>query len=617
MNHRDLQDLHFRTRAVETLLPSASSLNEDNTSPRLAVSPISPSTVATQADDDRSQLSGNPAFPDAPRFMRPFGTYLPPRDKTHESAKKVKLIAHISFHSPAMNLMEKWPSNAPDIEIFPIGAIAHSFWNETEVLVRSRWADMLFLVADARTISNILQGNSEMDVLSIIRGWDVSKPILLVPEMSTDEWRNPMTKRQLQKLRSRMPWIAVLEPMIWDVPMDAGWMTDWETVTWDWTGRDALLERMVQTARSCLEVGTSGKQIHLLGQSFAKLPSPKMHARNTLPSEILTMVFEYIGDWELAETLGIYTNLPTPAEWIPHLPMPNRPLTLEYTILTGPLSLVKSTLSSNAPTSLSDLATKLIFKFSLTQLLTYLSVEQKDIFWTTFRLTLLPHRASVQFNKPEILEWWLNSPAIIKKEYGPEALDGASRAGFVPVLDWWLNSGLPLIYTERALESASSKGHIEVLEWWRKASELRPKRIKLKVGKSILTAAQSGRASVLKWWDESGIPYGHEDGVARLASAHGHVGTLQLWYDLKGSKVIFDNQVLVGATKNGHVDVLEWWKRSGLRVEYKSCDIEEAMEDSSVGGEREDAVRHWWEWNGLNLGAGTNEWMKVKCLQAD
>jgi hypothetical protein len=35
-----------------------------------------------------------------------------------------------------------------------------------------------------------------------------------------------------------------------------------------------------------------------------------------------------------------------------------------------------------------------------------------------------------------------------------DAMDGASRAGFVDVLDWWLHSGLPLRYSERALEAA-------------------------------------------------------------------------------------------------------------------------------------------------------------------
>ena len=77
--------------------------------------------------------------------------------------------------------------------------------------------------------------------------------------------------------------------------------------------------------------------------------------------------------------------------------------------------------------------------------------------------------------------------------------------------------------------------------------------------------------------------------------------------------MLFDNQVLVGPTKMGHADVLEWWKRSGLRVEYKTCDIEEALEDG-VEGEAGDDVRKWWARNGLNLGVGTSEWMRVKVL---
>ncbi|KAK5049141.1 hypothetical protein LTR16_010994, partial [Cryomyces antarcticus] len=78
-------------------------------------------------------------------------------------------------------------------------------------------------------------------------------------------------------------------------------------------------------------------------------------------------------------------------------------------------------------------------------------------------------------------------------------------------------------------------------------------------------------------------------------------------------KMIFDNQVLVGATKMGHADVLEWWKNSGLRVEYKTCDVEEALEDG-LEGRRGEEVRRWWARNGLNLGIGTSEWMKTKFL---
>jgi hypothetical protein len=67
---------------------------------------------------------------------------------------------------------------------------------------------------------------------------------------------------------------------------------------------------------------------------------------------------------------------------------------------------------------------------------------------------------------------------------------------------------------------------------------------------------------------------------------------------------------------------LEWWKnfsrgedgRPGGRVEYKTCDIEEALEDS-VGSEGTTfEVKKWWAQNGLNLGVQVSEWTKVKVL---
>ena len=539
--------------------------------------------------------------------------------------KKVKLIASIPQHSPLRTARSKLLKSTEgefewDLQTNQPGSAAATRDDvPPRLIAKTRWADMMFVVAPSGFIRKMLAGDTESDIQAMIRSWDVTKPIVMAPQMSVDEWRNPATKRQLQKVRNKMPWVTITEPILWRLPEANKQDPMWKDVLWDWQGEDAAIEIMKQAADACMDADY-GKKVHPLGKGFGKLPTPTRDVRNMLPPEILTMVFDFIGDWELAQTVGIYTNLPTPSEWLPHLPSAAKPGTLEYVILTSQLQAIRTAFSSTKPKSLSDLATKLIFKFSMIQVLTYLSVEQKDIFWTSFGLTLLPHRASVQFNKPDILQWWRKSPAIIKKDYGPEAVDGASRMGFVPVLDWWLDSSLPLLYTERALESASSKGHVEVLEWWKRAVDIRSKSdypIKLKVGKSILSAAQSGRAEALEWWDKSGIPYGHEEGVARLASAHGHVNALRKWSELKGGKMVFDNQVLVGATKNGHADVLEWWKQSGMRVEYKTCDIEEAMEDSAVGGDREDQVRQWWERNGLNLGVGTNEWMKVKCLQVD
>lgn len=97
-------------------------------------------------------------------------------------------------------------------------------------------------------------------------------------------------------------------------------------------------------------------------------------------------------------------------------------------------------------------------------------------------------------------------------------------------------------YTEVALEQARS---IDVLDWWNAASKPSTKneaRLQLKVGKSILLAAQNGQAEVIAWWAKSGISTGHEDAVARTASTNGHVDVLQQWKISRGDKMQFDNR---------------------------------------------------------------------------
>lgn len=484
----------------------------------------------------------------------------------------------------------------------------------------AKWADLLFIMADANLVSSMLAGLASNTILHILRCWDTAKRIIMLPEMTTAQWKHPIWKKQQRKLEQKWNWVQVLRPALWDYTqqnyLDMNANVSCDELAWKWDGPEAILETLHDEVQSVMRTSRGDGLRSLSPQSSHHLA---LHATRTklkpkLPSEVWTIILDFHGDWELATALGIYTHLPIPAEWHAYVPRPGRThRSLEYTILTGSMPQIRTALSQSSIT-LSPLATKLIFKFSLTPILTYLANHQKDIFWTSFGLALLPHKASLIYNSPKILEWWRTCPAVLKKEYGTEALDGASRAGFVEVLDWWLGSGLKLSYTERALENASAKGHIKVLEWWKKANEQKgDSEVPLKVGKSILAAAQSGRTDVLQWWEESGIPFSHEDGVARLASAQGHVDVLTLWRELKGNKMIFDNQVLVGATKNGHADVLEWWKKSGLSVEYKTCDIEEAMEDA-VGGGGEGEVREWWSRNGLNLGVGTGEWMKVKTL---
>lgn len=84
----------------------------------------------------------------------------------------------------------------------------------------------------------------------------------------------------------------------------------------------------------------------------------------------------------------------------------------------------------------------------------------------------------------------------------------------------------------------------------------------------------------------------------------------------------YDCKVLVEPTKNGHVNVLQWWKdysrgedgRASNRVEYRTCDIEEALEDSVGSDDTAFEVKKWWAHNGLNLMIPVHEWTRTKAL---
>jgi hypothetical protein len=495
-------------------------------------------------------------------------------------------------------------------------------------------------------------------------------------------WENPMTKKQLSKIRRKWTWIRLLPPILWDYDRQSEKM-----ITCEWDGGPYLLEIINNQA----ELMTIGHDVDIAAAREVVSQTGKGTSRVRMPAEIWSEVFTLVGDWEVATSLGVFVRLPTPKEWDeeqrekPKDALQQYMRELEWAILTESPKAVKAKLA-NAPEGLkhlSSLCVKLIIKFDLTDILSYLESNMRAVFWETFGGALLPTKASAVYGRTGILEWWRTSASFLKKDYTAEAIDGASKSGFVHVLDWWRKSGLPPKYTEAALEQASSKGHILVLEWWKDAgshqgsytldntdlkhsggrrsatpeslhasSHYGPQSphnynttahypshtalppLKLKVGKAILCAAQHGQARVVQWWDESGIPYSHSDSVAKIASAHGHVHVLDVWRALKGEKfgMCYDSQVLVGPTKNGFVRVLEWWRRQTvvppggfkgeeqrarvLKVEYKTCDIEEALEDSvrSAGGEGEDEVRRWWARNGLNLGVGTSEWMELKTL---
>jgi hypothetical protein len=483
------------------------------------------------------------------------------------------------------------------------------------------WADLLVLAPlDADSLAKMMSGVSDTLLLEVLRGWDASKRILLVPGMTTHMWDNPVTKRQVSKLHRKWNWIRVLPPILWRHDGNQSK----RIVTWD------AFNEVVSIIKNQADLLSLGHDVEVVIQQ-STLTTYGRKAQSTLPPEIWSIILEYTNDWELAKSLNVFTNLemPTSQGWRLEPKDPNDPLQvfmheLEWSLLTANTTSICEKLAA-APSNfrdLSALATHLIFKFSLLEVLSYIEANCPYIF-KCFDGRIIPTKASAYYGRIDILDWWASSPSFLEKQYDTEALNGASAKGFVHVLEWWRRSGLPLKYTEAALEQASSKGHLHVLAWWREAS-LQDPSIVLKPGRSLLGAAQWGQLAVIRWWEDSGIAAGHNEHVCKMASRWGQVQVLELWRELRGDDSIqFDSGVLNDPTFHSYTGVLDWWKkyahgelpgmdgRKAKRVEYRTMDIEEALEDS-LGDQTK--VRRWWAENGLNPGLEMSEWMKTRYL---
>lgn len=203
----------------------------------------------------------------------------------------------------------------------------------------------------------------------------------------------------------------------------------------------------------------------------------------------------------------------------------------------------------------------------------------------------------------------------------PDAIDDASRHGHVAVLDWWRwRSGidpLELAYSEHALSSATVKRQIDVLEWW-----LSPRAggLPLKLPNVLDFASMSGERQILEWWlaksqdkdlrRSRGVQAKYSRAAMYHLSCRGDTSLLEWWRTDSGLPLKYDKDVLTGATKHGRVHSLEWWRTSGLELEYRFFDVEEAIEDAVVGT---DDVAAWWRERGFEQGRITmHDWMKVR-----
>jgi hypothetical protein len=326
-----------------------------------------------------------------------------------------------------------------------------------------------------------------------------------------------------------------------------------------------------------------------------------------LPAELLADILDHVGDWELSTAVGVRTSLKRPREW-------DRATPIDEAALTGslPRMLCYSSVSDSSLTKLGAMA---ILKMGYVHIVDHLYWNERELFeaWFGRDAEVIPKKAS-QFGRVEFLDWWISLPPRYRV-YGVEAIDEACRSGHLNVLEWWWErrgdrfqtfSGLQLKYTEAALENASAKGHIHVLNWWRNTSGL-----PLKIGRVLDMASRSGNIEVLDWWVRSGIEVKYDNFTLYNASCSGRVEVLKWWHESSGLQMMFDRDVLTGATRYNQPEVLDWWDKSGLDVQFRICDIEEALEDAIRPGAE---AKEWWEKKGVNFHTNNTEWTKVKSL---
>ncbi|KAL4079288.1 hypothetical protein J3A83DRAFT_4208593 [Scleroderma citrinum] len=312
-----------------------------------------------------------------------------------------------------------------------------------------------------------------------------------------------------------------------------------------------------------------------------------------------------LNDWPLSRTLGLPTSLPVPVDWCNACPT-------DLAMLTGSIPLVRACdPATNPPTKIGATAA---VRFEYVHVLEFFITQYRSLFLSIFKDDLILVTAS-EHGRTAVLAWWKHGfeqhPDLVhppKPGSIAEAIDGASRNGKVASLDWWASSKLPFEFTEAALEQASAKNRIAVLDWW-KHRHLQDG-LPLKIGRVMEIASTAGHVDVLEWWASSQLEYPYDRFVLQRASTLGKIEVLDWWLG-SGLQLIYDQEALIGATRHNRSEVLEWWDKSGLSIQYRMCDIEEALGEAIGGG---DKARDWWRKKGVDFNANDREWMKLQCL---
>ncbi|KIK22343.1 hypothetical protein PISMIDRAFT_102630 [Pisolithus microcarpus 441] len=334
-------------------------------------------------------------------------------------------------------------------------------------------------------------------------------------------------------------------------------------------------------------------------------PRPCQVRTPDLPVELLAYIVDYLNDWPLSHALGLPTSHPTPVDW-------TNACRTDLAMLTGSIPDIRAAdPATNPPTRLGTAAA---IRFEYVHVLEFFLTQHRSLFLSIFKDDLIPITAS-KHGRTAVLAWWKHGfeqhPDLVhppKSGSIAEAVDSASRNGKIASLDWWISSGLPFEYTEAALEQASARNRIAVLDWWKRQHSQNG--LPLKIGRVMEMASNAGHVDVLEWWASSQLEYPLDRHILQRASTLGKIQVLNWWLG-SGLQLIFDHEALIGATRHNRSEVLEWWDKSGLHIQYRMCDIEEALEEAMGGGDR---ARDWWKKKGVDFNADDKEWMKLQTL---
>ncbi|KAL8792721.1 MAG: hypothetical protein Q9195_004696 [Heterodermia aff. obscurata] len=97
-----------------------------------------------------------------------------------------------------------------------------------------RWAHLLAVVPmSANLLAKVTGGLCDNLLTSVIRAWDVKRPILVAPAMNQLMWEHPVTAKQVAILADEWDWFEVLMPQVKLLAcgdLGQGGMCDWREI---------------------------------------------------------------------------------------------------------------------------------------------------------------------------------------------------------------------------------------------------------------------------------------------------------------------------------------------------------------------------------------------------